>query len=71
MYDEELDKQRARRRKIKKMTGYESNRCFCSVCHKLFTDREIDRDEIIYAVGKLGSVQMHKRCFKKLYSGGC
>lgn len=62
--------QKTREKKIKKMTGYETDRCCCSICKKQFTDREIDNDEIIYSIGKLGSIMMHIECFKKEYFGG-
>lgn len=60
----------ARRRKIKRMTGYESDTLRCSVCKKLFTNREIDTEKVIYSIGRTGCIAVCKTCFKKLYSGG-
>lgn len=61
--------QRERRRKIKRMTGRESDYASCSACNKYFTNREIDNDEVIYSAGKTGTVRFHKKCFKELYGG--
>ena len=61
--------QKERRRKIKKMTGSESDYAACSACNEYFTNWEIDNDEVIYSVGKTGTVRFHKKCFKELYGG--
>lgn len=66
----ESPEKNARRRKIKKMTGHEYSTLSCSACKRVFTDREIDNDEVVYSVGRLGSIALCHRCFKELYSGG-
>lgn len=62
--------EKARRRKIKRMTGFESSTVLCSYCHKPLTDREIDNDDLIYSVGRIGHVVYHKCCFRELFAGG-
>lgn len=62
--------QKKREAKIKRLTGYETDYCCCSICKKQFTDREIDNDEILYSIGKIGRMLMHPDCYKKEFFGG-
>ena len=62
--------QKARRRKIKRITGFESDTLICSCCHKPLTDREVDMDDFIYSVGRIGYIVYHKSCFKAVFAGG-
>ncbi len=61
--------QKARERKIKRMTGYETDRCFCTICKKPFTDREVDNDKILVSIGRFGRMLMHEECYRKEFFG--
>lgn len=58
-----------REKKIKRLTGYETDRCFCSICKKQFTDREVDNDNILFTIGRYGRLLMHESCYRKEFLG--
>lgn len=61
---------KARRRKIKKMTGHESDYVSCTGCHREFSNYEIDNDEVIAVIGRCGGVTYCKECFRKEFLRG-
>lgn len=63
------EEQKAREKKIKRMTGYEADTCFCTLCKKQFTDREVDNDEVLVSIGRFGRMLMHDACYRKEYFG--
>lgn len=62
--------QRERRRKIKKMTGRDSDHISCTGCHREFTNYEIDHDKVIAVIGRTASVAYCEDCFRKFFAGG-
>lgn len=56
-----------REKKIKRLTGYETDHCRCTICGKEFTDREIDNDESLFSIGRISRMVMHEECYRKEY----
>jgi len=61
---------RERRRKIKRILGYESDHVSCTNCHREFTAYEIDTDDYVAVIGRTASVIFCRKCFRELYLPG-